>query len=900
MKIKIVIGICIGLIIFVRQCEQHPQILSFIERQVTQAMSDSLACQVSGRLVSASLSSASLEFADFTVRPRIAPHDRWGWSCARLRLKVSWWKLISQWVLGLSMHMSAMAIESQVNNGKVELEEHIKKMVEEQRLPIPLELTNIQLEPAQVTLYDNEHQHRIKGAFTLHASVTSRCTVLKTDMSDWQIVYNNSTKAKLARGSIELHRVAGETDLQSRIHLDLVDHQGNNISHIISGTYRNNKGEVSIEGTPDACVLNDCSIASTAEGISCSGTVHVPLSLARIVLPDIPLKGVLHCSGAISTSAQGFSAQGVCRIEGASYADRIAIPEATTHVVADDRHIQVDSICCDTGHGILGGSIAYSFTDGNLNAQLNNDTDLVLAGVAIESGSLKASCSCSSTGTLNGSVGCRFRVGTSPEQQVALVCSGTWPQYHLDAQGAGYTLNGTITHEDGVTIDRLICRKGYQTIAQAQAAYNNGVVTMALTSDLDTLLPMISTYTGIKLAGSGVISLDSCYTNGVATTHLSFGQGALRIPHTYNCITSLDTMISYDPQARRLALDRLKINCFKGSLECARGVIYHDQDYALSAYMIPLTCNACQLTVKKDFFVTVSGSVAAQQYPGRSPLLSGSLVIDRAQCKENLFALIGRNDSSAPMPGFSGWLDQLGCSIAVCSKDPIRIKTGLLDADVHVNLMVSNTLAQPKLEGSIKIGSGMVALPYKPLYISKGLIRFPVDKPTEPIFDLVLKNSIKQYAVTMHIAGTPAHPNVTVSSSPTLAQERIISLLLAGSTDSLTGAVPAVLLQNMKQLLFDTEHTPSKLHTALSQLFAPFKYVHLIPSFSDQTSRGGLRGAIAIDIGERWRALIQKNFSLTEDTRFELEYALSDDILVRGVRDERRDIDAELEWKWKF
>jgi len=48
------------------------------------------------------------------------------------------------------------------------------------------------------------------------------------------------------------------------------------------------------------------------------------------------------------------------------------------------------------------------------------------------------------------------------------------------------------------------------------------------------------------------------------------------------------------------------------------------------------------------------------------------------------------------------------------------------------------------------------------------------------------------------------------------------------------------------------------------------------------------------------QVLIQKNFSLTEDTKFELEYFFSDDITLRAIRDERRDIGGEVELRWKF
>ena len=69
---------------------------------------------------------------------------------------------------------------------------------------------------------------------------------------------------------------------------------------------------------------------------------------------------------------------------------------------------------------------------------------------------------------------------------------------------------------------------------------------------------------------------------------------------------------------------------------------------------------------------------------------------------------------------------------------------------------------------------------------------------------------------------------------------------------------------------------------------------------AEQRWRGGLRGALEIDINDRWHAMIQKNFSLSEDTRVELEYLLSDDISLCDIRDERRDLGGEVEVRWKF
>jgi hypothetical protein len=105
-------------------------------------------------------------------------------------------------------------------------------------------------------------------------------------------------------------------------------------------------------------------------------------------------------------------------------------------------------------------------------------------------------------------------------------------------------------------------------------------------------------------------------------------------------------------------------------------------------------------------------------------------------------------------------------------------------------------------------------------------------------------------------------------------------------------------MQNIKNFIF-VNHQSAFFEKYFAPLLRQFN-ISVMPRFIDQTGRGGLRGMVEINFDDRWRATFQKNFTLTEDTRFEIEFSLSDDITLRGIRDERRDIGGELEMRWKF
>ena len=241
----------------------------------------------------------------------------------------------------------------------------------------------------------------------------------------------------------------------------------------------------------------------------------------------------------------------------------------------------------------------------------------------------------------------------------------------------------------------------------------------------------------------------------------------------------------------------------------------------------------------------------------------------------------------------------LGCDLVIETKSPIVVDTGFLQTNAHVNVRVQKGVHEPTVTGAVVLHSGTLNFPYKPLYISKGVINFSPEQLFDPTIELVARNKIKKYDVSLQVEGSLLHHHIVLDSTPPLSEEQIVGLLLVGAEEhSLNSMMPALIVQNLKNLIFSNNQS-SFFDKYFKPLLGSFN-INLVPSFTDQTGRGGLRGALEITIDDRWRAVIQKNFSLTEDTKFELEFLLSDDITLRSYRDERRDLGGEVEMRWKF
>ncbi len=326
--------------------------------------------------------------------------------------------------------------------------------------------------------------------------------------------------------------------------------------------------------------------------------------------------------------------------------------------------------------------------------------------------------------------------------------------------------------------------------------------------------------------------------------------------------------------------------------------MWFDKKWMPTFIHIPIFIDRCLVSVKQDLFAVVSGNMLLNKKNENKTHLSGNILINRAQLKENLFSDQFQKKLFSSMARDHKELP-LTCDLSIETKEPIRIDTPFLKANGHVNLHVHGSLMAPFIEGSIIVPSGTIGFPYKPLVISKGEINFIKEQPLNPLIELTAKNTVKNHHITLNVTGSVRDNIVLLESTPPLTQEQIVGLLIAGAhEDSLDALIPAILMKNVTNYILSS-HTSNFFDRYIKPWMKQVS-VHLKPNFGDQSGRGGLRGTLEITLNDRWRALIEKNFTLTEDTHFELEYILSDDITFRMIRDERRDVGGEVEMKWKF
>lgn len=372
----------------------------------------------------------------------------------------------------------------------------------------------------------------------------------------------------------------------------------------------------------------------------------------------------------------------------------------------------------------------------------------------------------------------------------------------------------------------------------------------------------------------------------------------LRIPYTYNFLRSAQTTVLYAPLARYLLLRDVVLQTDRGRLISGISTIGFDEHYTINHIHAPIVVQDFFINQAKDFFAQISGAAVVEYRKDDRSKVTGTCTIKKCHVRNNPFSgSVGNDIVAATINPLEGHVlaQSTDLDLQLCSYEPVEIKTPVLQARAHVNLHLLGTVAQPQVYGQIELLQGSLNFPYKALEIQQGRIFFVDNQRDDPAIELLAHALVKNYSITLHVDGTAQSPNITFQSTPHLQEEQIIGLLIGGSPDSSLSLVMPLSSMGMveKLLVGNTDELVDM--EGFKKWLGPFEHVKIVPRFSDQTSRGGLRAALAIEVNDYVSALIQQNFSLSEDVLIEVAYRPLDELILRGIRDERGDFGAEAE-----
>ena len=905
---QIIIAFFLGIIGTVHYVQQDVWCKQKIAQYICSQISQALDCTISSYTVKdLHITAGSITLNDIMVTPKNTDDLSWYWTSHTFTIALSWIDLILYNTIELILSCADLAIETEYNDQPA-IMPHIQMMLYGPSLSLPVIIKQVSIQKAYFRGYEKD------GSTRCLIEYAGQCkkihNVLKTNIriTNGEYSHEQRTLFKQLYGSIQASITNIETNpLVIAHHACSVVIPALDTEHAqchASGNWHTNKGLFKIKNNN-----NTFEILTKIH----NGTI--------VVSANVPLHSIINL--AYNTHTE--TVKGNCQLHAKGDLDkkqlkgRILCKEimAAQTALGSLAHITFEK-CNEKWHGSLYGQrksgvactgdwkFNHHTRTGSL--MLANSTALFAHPSShwrIPAHSCSLSCSFNTDGNLSGSFDCtahHAKLHTSLNTHT-----------HIQKKDGILECNGTIGNNTYTSTIQLH--------AQPQLLnfnYRDAQQKPLITIKPDNIDPNIFNsnihfscikeaahfFYGYNLQGEGIFNTKMTCDKHMIYTDVHLIDGTIRLPQTYNFINGFDAHVIIDRQQKKISFNDLVCSLHKGTVQSKHSTIYYTDDGSITFIHAPLLLQDCLLNIQKDLFANVSGRLLCTKQLHMIPLIKGNIILDRSQLNENLFSQtvqqsLMRNAKSM-LTAHPNNTD-IAFDITIASTHPVRVKTSFLETDAHIRLAISHTLQNPIITGSVYLNSGELHFPYKPLYINKGTIYFLPNQLYDPMIELEARNTIKNCTVTMHVNGSMQNHHIQLSSNPSLSEEQIMALLLVGSQEeSLNIVMPALIMQNVKQLLFGSEQKQYGLERYFTGFLKPLKHISLVPSFVDQTGRGGLRAAVEINVHDKLRAVIQKNFSLTEDTRFEIEYMISDDISLKGVRDERRDVSSELEMKWKF
>jgi hypothetical protein len=897
---KISFAIVIGIIvtIFFAQYDPwtHKKIVLLLQKIARESLDGNVTCSIQ----SVNFFSPSLVLYDVEMKAFDA--EAWSWRCKKCEVTCSWLQLLYKGRMDQHVVMDGFECNSTIENFRPTIEPHVIAMMQQSFLPFVTEVKSIVFKNAHFNLHDNHY--KTDASFSFNSSSLRVGNYIKTAMSVMDGVVKHEDKTYIENAIMDVSMttewVDNAFDIRAQVAgtfvLPHMAHQG---VCYVTGGWTSNRGRFSVRNAYNSLMIDPIIITEHELCIN----AHVPLSYAVQCATHSTthqiIDGKIHFSAKIDR--QLFNVDGQIVVEDAAI---------------NNHHL------CDVAKIIFGrheDEWKMKFAINRCNQEYKGTGhwhELIHRGELI----VKNVTDCGIKSLPYWRIKPHnFFVHAVVDHDIItgnyeMIVTNTLRDAAHCSNGSFSYIKNVATAQGCIDENRYILEAAiYPQVIVHHCMYkdkeNKQLIALQATDDKKQVKGLISfpfirslinTLLHYDVQGEGNVGVIASLSPTEIVADLALHNATIRLPQTYNFIDGFHAHCTYTIDKGLVVLEDVNLSLYTGKISCLRATSYFDDTGSLVFMHAPVIMDRCLLNIKKDLFAIVSGNFLFSKNAASPARVDGHVIIDKAQLKENLFSgIIQKQLLSYTHSVFSLPDVPLQCDLSIETKLPIVVDTGFLQTNAHVNLRVQKDVNDPIVTGSLVLHSGMLNFPYKPLYISKGCITFPPEQLFNPTIELFARNKIKKYDISLQVEGSLLAHQISLDATPPLSEEQIVGLLLVGTEEnSLNSMMPALIVQNLKNLIFSNNQS-SFFDKYFKPLLGSFN-INLVPSFTDQTGRGGLRGALEITLDDRWRAVIQKNFSLTEDTKFELEFLLSDDMTLRAIRDERRDLGGEVEMRWKF
>ena len=266
---------------------------------------------------------------------------------------------------------------------------------------------------------------------------------------------------------------------------------------------------------------------------------------------------------------------------------------------------------------------------------------------------------------------------------------------------------GDTTYKIDYILQPFVCFKTF--LLQSKKGKPLGLITRkgnALTGSIEIPLirSLVKRLLHYDIQGEGRFALSGYLEDKQLLGSITLVDGTVRVPQTYNFVHDFCATFALDYVKKKAVIKDVLCVLHKGSIVCKRAVTYFNDQLVPSFIHAPFIMNSCLFNVQKDLFAVISGSLLCTYAPKNNIHIAGQLIIERSQLKQNLFSQnVQKKLFTMTNELFTSNDTPLACDIIVKTRNPIQVKTSILETTANMHIALLNTINEQHITRSFNL-----------------------------------------------------------------------------------------------------------------------------------------------------------------------------------------------------
>jgi len=392
-----------------------------------------------------------------------------------------------------------------------------------------------------------------------------------------------------------------------------------------------------------------------------------------------------------------------------------------------------------------------------------------------------------------------------------------------------------------------------------------------------------------------VVSVSGDWNEPRINGGVDVSNGSIGLKGIYYRATSVSAYIYFDEDRLIIANASGKI---AGGLVTLKGNA-RIKRFNIERFFLETHINNATLSPSKDLWINFGGNLYARGDLNTQQIV-GEIRVNKGRYTERIDWknwLIGASKIERPRAQ-SDKFERVSINVKIVG-DNLQVDNNLSRSTLSTDLILRGTLNNPIPIGKVEIREGTVFFRNNEFRIIKANLDLANPEQIRPYFNIVADTRVQNYNIRLMLEGFTEQFNLSLSSDPYLPETDIFALLTVGQTGKkikgmeagIGAGEAAAFLTGKIQDLFEER----------AKSITGFDRVQIDPAISKTTSAVSPRITVSKRLlADRLYVTYSASIASGEEQVLKLEYMLTPNTSIVGIRDERGGIGADLKFRFSF